>query len=234
MATKIKQDWLEPPSWWKRWKPLRILALGVIAFSAVSTTWTVKKYVLPIEPHPLTELYTSVPAQKVELGGFSSYANLQTVGTELTKAGYEFSAKALHTPFSELYPPHDMDTLSVEGYKYLDNEGTLNLEFFNNRLYEVEFIPADSVSYASALHQTYPELQRNRIGDAVFIDGSLRISSNIDLVGSAVGQSLRAKPFVIWQDLRLTRQRDQWDRDYSAINPPAADASFFDYLHLPH
>lgn len=221
MATaQIKRDWLEPPNWWKRWRPLRILALGVIGFSVFSTTWTIKKYVIPKEPHPLTELYTAVAADKVPLGEFHSYETLQIAGAALTKAGYQFTTKAMHTPSSELYPPHDLDTLSVETYTHLDNEGTLNLEFFNNRLYEVEFIPADSASYAPALHQAYPELTRNRIGDALLISGSLRISSNIDLVRSSVGQSLRAKPFVIWQDLRLVRQRDQWDRNYSAINPP--------------
>jgi hypothetical protein len=218
--------------WWKRWKPLRIVALGVIGFSIYSTTWTIKKYVIPPEPHPLTELYTSSPAQKVDLAEFHSYENLQAARDQLAKAGYEVVAKTLHTPFSELYPPHDMDTLSVEGYKHLDNEGTLNLEFFNNRLYEVEFIPDDSASYSPALHQAYPELQRNRIGDALLLNGNLRISSNIDLVRSTVGQSLRAKPFVIWQDLRLVRQRDQWDKDYSAIGPPAPDTSIFDALHL--
>lgn len=220
MATQIKRDWLEPPSWWKRWKPLRIVALGVIGFSAVSTTWTIKKYVIPKEPHPLTGLYTAVAAQTAPLAGFRSYETIQDASAELRKAGYEPAVKAMHTPSSELYPPHDLDTITVEGYKHLDNDGTLNLEFFNNRLYEVEFIPSDSGSYAPALHQAYPELQRNRIGDAIFLNGYLRISSNIDLVRSSVGQSLRAKPFVIWQDLRLTRQRDQWDKDYSAINPP--------------
>ena len=29
-----------------------------------------------------------------------------------------------------------------------------------------------------------------------------------------------ARPYVIWQDMRLIHQRDQWDKDYSAINPP--------------
>ena len=220
MSAQIKRDWLEPPSWWKRWKPLRILALGVIGFSVMSTTWTIKKYVIPKEPHPLTELYTAVLPQKVPLGEFQSYQSLQAVGVELTKAGYQFSAKAMHTPSSELYPPHDMDTLTVEAYTHLDNEGTLNLEFFNNRLYEVEFIPSDPGSYAPALHQAYPALQRNRFGNTELVDGNLRMSSNIDLVRSSVGQTLRSKPYAIWQDLRLTRQRDQWDRDYSAINPP--------------
>lgn len=220
MATSIKRDWLEPPNWWKRWKPLRIIALGIIGFSAYSTTWTIKKYVIPVEPHPLTGLYTAVAADKVSLAEFHSYETLQAASAALTKAGYQIAVKAMHTPSSELYPPHDLDTLSVETYSHLDNEGKLNLEFFNDRLYEVEFIPSDPASYSSALHATYPELQPNRIGDAVYISGSLRIASNIDLVRSSVGQTLQAHPFVIWQDLRLVRQRDQWDKDYSAINPP--------------
>lgn len=219
MTTKVKRDWLEPPSWWKKWKPLRIIALGVIATSILSTTWTVKKYVLPPTPHPLTELYTSTPAQKITLASFRSYDTVDVTRDTLTKEGYEFTTKALHTPFSELYPPHDMETINVEKYKHLGNEGSLNLEFFNNRLYEVEFIPADPASYAHTLRKEFPDLQRNRVGSGLLISGNLRVSSNVDLARSDVGQTLGSHPFVIWQDLRLIRQRDQWDRDYSAINP---------------
>jgi hypothetical protein len=209
-----RRHWLEPPSWWKRWKPLRILALGVIGFSVLSTSWTIKKYVLVPEPHPETAYYTSIAPQTVPLGDFHSYDNLQSSEAALTASGYTFTAKALHTPFSELYPRHDIDTLTVESYKHLDNEGKLNLEFFNDRLYEVEFIPKDPDSYAHALHQELPDLKSNRIGDALLISGNLRISSNVDLVRNSVGQTLGAHPFAIWQDLRLTRQRDQWDRDF--------------------
>lgn len=225
MATKIKRDWLEPPTWWKKWRPLRILALGVIVAAVLSTTWTVKKYVLPPTPHPLTELYTSVAAQTVSLGDFQSYDSLQTTETALTKGGYTFNAKSLHTPQSELYPPHNLDTLTVDAYKHLDNEGSLNLEFFNNRLYEVEFIPKDSSSYARALHQALPDLRSNNVGDALLIGGHLRISSNVDLVRSTVGQSLRAHPYVIWQDLRLISQRDQWDSDYGETPIRGADSN---------
>jgi hypothetical protein len=221
MPAKIKRDWLEPPEWWKRWKPLRIIALGVIGFSVLSTSWTIKTYVLVPEPHPQTPYYTSIAAQPVALAGFHSYDSLDSAKTALTTAGFNFSATALHAPFSELYPPHDFDTLIVASYRHLDNDGKLNLEFFNNRLYEVEFIPNDSDSYARALHQALPALKSNRVGDAVLLDGFLRITSSIDLVRSSVGQSLQAHPYVIWQDLRLTRQRDQWDRDYGET--PASD-----------
>jgi len=224
MAANIKRDWLEPPSWWKRWKPLRIIAVGVIGFSLLSTTWTIKKYVLPPEPHPLTETYTALATPKIALAEFHSYDNLETVRAALTKSGFEFAEKALHTPFSELYPPHDMDTISVEKYTHLDSPGKLNLEFFNNRLYEVEFTPEFPTEYAHALHRAFPDLRSNRVGDAILMNGYLRISSNVDLARSDVGQSLRSRPFAIWQDLRLTRQRDQWDRDYSETPVKAADS----------
>lgn len=219
MPTKTRRDWLEPPTWWKKWRPLRIVALGIIGASVLSTTWTVKKYVLPPTPHPLTELYTTTSLPKITLGDFQSYDSVESVRDSLTKEGYEFTEQPLHTPFSELYPPHDLDTVTVGKYKHLGAEGLLNLEFFNNRLYEVEFVPKESASYVSTLRREFPDLKRDHIGDALLVSGNLRVSSNVDLVHSDVGQTLRVHPFVIWQDLRLTRQRDQWDHDYSAINP---------------
>ena len=43
----------------------------------------------------------------------------------------------------------------------------------------------------------------------------LRIASSLDLAVSEVGRNLRTRPFVIWQDLRLVRQRDRWDARYA-------------------
>lgn len=217
MATKSNNSWLDAPDWWRRWKPLRILALGLIGYFFYTTTWTVQKYVLAPEENPQTARYTAVEAQRVSLGAFQSYASQDSVRAALTAANFEWVETHLHAPPSELYPPHNMDTISVKSYRHLDNEGVLNLEFFNDRLYEVEFIPKDADSYARAVHASLPQLKSNSVGDAVSIEGPLRIASNVDLVRSAVGQTLKAHPYVIWQDLRLTQQRDQWDRDYGEM-----------------
>lgn len=217
MVTQKKTSWLDAPEWWVRWKPLRIIALAVIGYFFYTTTNSVQTYVLAPEQNPQTDFYTAVEAQRVRLGPFESYQTVESVRTALTDQKYDWGETHLHAPPSELYPRHDMDTINIKAYKHLDNDGELNLEFFNDRLYEVEFIPKDADAYARAVHAALPGLQRNHVGDAVMIDGALRVASNVDLVRSDVGQSLQAHPYVIWQDLRLIRQRDQWDRDYGEL-----------------
>lgn len=217
MVNKAKGSWLDAPEWWQRWKPLRILALGVIGYFFYTTTWTVQKYVLTPEEHPQTGYYTAIEPDHVSLGAFHSYDSVATVRATLTNEKYEWGETHLHAPSSEFYPRHDMDTLNVKAYHHLDNDGELNLEFFNDRLYEVEFIPKDPDAYARAIHVALPDLKSNRVGDAILISGPLRIASNVDLARSSVGQSLQAHPYVIWQDLRLIRQRDQWDRDFGEV-----------------
>lgn len=217
MANTPQKSWLDAPEWWQRWKPLRIIALGVIGYFFYSMTWTVQKYVQTPELNPQTDYYTADQAPHVRLGPFDSFSKADTVRAALTAESYAWTESHLHTPSSELYPRHDMDTITVQKYRDLGNEGTLHAEFFNDRLYEVEFIPADPAAYARAVHAAVPELKSNSIGDAELIAGSLRIASNVDLVRSNVGQTLGAHPYVIWQDRRLTRQRDQWDRDFGEL-----------------
>ncbi len=49
------------------------------------------------------------------------------------------------------------------------------------------------------------------------IEGSLRIASTVELAVSKVGQHLGTEPFILWQDLRLIQQRDEWDRTFGSI-----------------
>ena len=215
MAIKQKRSWLQPPEWWQKWKPLRWLAVATIIFSLASMSWTVKQY-LPPDEHPQTDFYKSVEAQREDLGGFRSYDTLDAVRATLAAGSYTATLSQLHSTPSAAYPEHKMDTLTVEKYRHLDQPGQLTLEFFNNRLYEVDFNPAEPKAYAAALHRALPNLKSNQAGDTEWINGSLRVSSNVDLAANAVGQSLGSNAYVIWQDLRLIRQRNQWDRDFSA------------------
>jgi hypothetical protein len=215
MARKQKRSWTEPPEWWRKWRPLRWLAAGTIIFSLVSIFWTVQQYLPPPE-HPETELYKTVEEQRVDLAGFRSYDTVDAVQAVLAAGHFTATSSQLYSTPSEFYPEHKMDTLTVEKYTHLDQPGRLTLEFFNDRLYEVDFAPAVPKIYAPALHKTLPELKRNQAGDTQWISGELRVASNVDLAANAVGQSLGSNAYVIWQDLRLIRQRDQWDRKFSA------------------
>lgn len=217
MAVKQKRSWLEPPEWWKKWKPLRWVAVGTILFSLASMSWTVTNYVLPPAEHAETAFYTSVEVSRVDLGGFRSYDSLDAVRDQLAAEKFTATLTQLHSTPSPSYPERKMDTLTVAKYRHLDQPGELTLEFFNNRLYEVDFAPVDPVAYAPQLHKSVPQLKRNQAGDTQLLEGSLRITSNVDLAANAVGMGLGTSAYVIWQDRRLIRQRDQWDQSFSAI-----------------
>lgn len=216
MAKKPKKNWLEPPNWWKKWKPLRWIAVITIIVSLVSMSWTVKEYVLPPAEHSDTAFYTSVEEQRVELGGFRSYDNMEAVRKVLSDGKFSAQLTQLHSSPSSAYPIHQMDTLTVEKYTHLGQAGQLTLEFFNDRLYEVDFNPVNPKTYVTELHKAFPALKGNMAGASQLIDGSLRIASNVDLAANSVGQSLGSNAYVIWQDMRLIRQRDQWDMNFSA------------------
>lgn len=216
MVVKSNKHWLEPPAWWKKWRPLRWLAVLTILVSVVSMTWTVKTY-LPPDEHPDTPYYTAVETRRVALADFQSYDTVESVQAALTSGGYKFVQTRLYSTPSASYPDHKMDTLTVEAYGHLGVKGGLTLEFFNNRLYEVDFAPRDATAYAAALHRALPQLKRNQAGDTEWIDGDRRVTSNVDLAANTVGQSLGASAYAIWQDLRLIRQRDEWDRKFSAV-----------------
>lgn len=216
----VRQDthWLDAPEWWKKWKPLRWLAIGVMVAGAGSGLWTGTRLVTTPSEHPATAQYLALEKQRVQIiGGFSSYDGVDAVTAKLSAAGYPWSVKKNHRIPSAKFPPRDLDTVTVENYQHLGNAGSLTLEFFNNRLYEAEFVPRDAAAYAAALHRMEPRLKPDRVGKVEFQSGNLRIASNVDLAKSTVGQSLHTKPYAIWQDLRLIRQRDEWDAAYSSI-----------------
>ena len=212
------KHWLDPPDWWKKFRPLRIVAILVIVSGAASGLWSGAKLVIPPE-HPETARYMAVDPNPVLLiGMFNSYDNIDNVGAKLVAAGYQWRWSKNHRPPSPRYPPRNLDTVKVENFKHLNGEGELTLEFFNDRLYQADFEPKSPQAYAPALHQNEPRLRVEHVGKGEFEAGALRVVTNVDLAGSDVGQSLHTTPYVIWQDSRLLRQRDEWDNDYGAIS----------------
>lgn len=217
--------WLAPPSWWRRAKPIRwIVALAAVAWIAHSFQLTrflrlpersVPGFLRP-EPHPEAAQYTRVAVGVPMLDRFHSYENLQTVTTTLTGAGFErWKTTSRRAAESSSYPPYGFETVVVEGYRHLGDEGRLTLQFFNNRLFEAAFVPADPEHYSRRLRPL--GLQRDANARAEKVDGHLRLASTVDLAISAVGQHLHTEPFVLWQDLRLVRERDQWDEKFGSI-----------------
>lgn len=176
------------------------------------------------QPHPDSAQFRALAEPRLELiEGLQSYESEMPLRQALETAGYTLQRRELKRPPSPKYPPRQMVTLTVDGYRHLEVEGQLGLEFFNDRLMEVDFRPDDPAAYAPRLHRLLPGLALGRTGHAELREGELRVWSNVDLAKSRVGGSLRTEALVLWQDLRLIRQRDDWDARFSQIPPPAPD-----------
>lgn len=211
------KHWLEPPDWWKKSKPLRWLPILVGLAIVLPGLWVAKEKIAP-GGHPEKDKFMEVAADPVPLlDNLQSYATVETVRGQIEAAKVPFTLTPVRTQPSSKYPPRDRDTLTANAYKHLGVEGVLTLEFFNNRLYEATFVPSEPGEYAEKLHKADPRLKRDRNGRSERTIGHLRIASNVDFADTDVGRNLGTKPFVIWQDLRLVAQLDDWDRRFVAI-----------------
>lgn len=216
-APEERKHWLEPPEWWKKAKPLRWLAIGTIVAAVGSVFYTAKTIMAP-PVHPEKEKYMVVASDPVLfLDGMKSYDTLESVRARLDSSKTVYVVTAVHPKASAKYPPRDRDTLVSETYKHLDVQGQLTLEFFNDRLYEATFVPGTLGEYVEKLHKADPRLKRDRNGRAEQLVGNLRVASNVDFAQTDVGKNLQTKPYVIWQDLRLTQQLDEWDKNFIAL-----------------
>lgn len=146
---------------------------------------------------------------------FQSYAGVDELLPQLEAAGYVPDHQSRRQPVPDGVPPNDSDIVRVAGFKHLGVVGKLELQFFNNRLCQLEFEPEDAKTYREKFRAQWPDLRREQNGRSEQIRGALRIASSLDLAVSEVGQALQSRPFVLWQDRRLIRQRDSWDQDYA-------------------
>lgn len=280
--TSTPKDWLEPPDWWKKWRPLRWLTglLVVVALYAwfgperseepqtTAAAPTAAPTATPAEmavvglpeliEAPVAPVTSAAPAdanappsatlppnEAVEamiyeeggvaaqsdseiaaftrgepdpvplLGKYRSYMGVDEVAVGLEQSGFKPETESRHANVHSGVPPRDFDLITVNQYQHWGVQGRLELQFFNNRLYQAEFEPDEAEPYRTAQRRELPQLRREISGRSELIQGHLRIASSLDLAVSDVGRSLRTRPFLLWQDRRLVRQRDEWDRRFA-------------------
>lgn len=167
-------------------------------------------------PHPETARYTDVAAGVSLIDRFKSYDDVQKVSELLVASNYkDWAQYRRYSESSSSYPPYNFDTLEVGAYRHLDSPGRLTLLFFNDRLFQIEFVPADPQAYARKLHGLGMERDRNARFEK--LSGDLRIVSNVELAITGMGAQLHMEPLVLWQDRRLIRERDEWDDRFGSI-----------------
>jgi len=162
------------------------------------------------------EAFTRTESSRLDfMGEFQSYNSVDETFAKLQKGGYEPVITSNHRKVPEEFPPYHLDRVDVKKYQHLGQPGKLTMQFFNDRLFEVEFEPEDAGAYHNAFRRKYPGLRPNKIGRAELLSGYLRMASSLDLAVSDVGKTLHTRPFALWQDRRLVVQRDGWDARYA-------------------
>lgn len=124
-------------------------------------------------------------------------------------------------PATPDHPARDLVTLELSPFTHLGVEGRMTLDFFNDRLMEMTFIPQDASAYAAALARAEPGLRRDNTGRRERINGHRRIASNVEQLSTPAGRQLGSTPFTLWQDRRLRAQLDDWDARFGHFAPPA-------------
>lgn len=287
------RDWLEPPDWWKKWRPLRWLAGLIVALAlyswfgpegddpppprtaaakarpaatpadvarAAPPAATAEPTPVPATPGPTTPpratpapsavatatvaptpgptdpaeaaiyeeaapppgaeseiaAFTRIERDPVPLlGNYRSYMGVDAVIYDLEQAGFQPQLESMHARVPGDVPPRNLDIVTVHQFRHWGVQGQLELQFFNDRLYQAEFEPDEAEPYRNAQRRELPQLKREGSGRSELIQGDLRIASSLDLAVSEVGRRLRTRPFLLWQDRRLLRQRDEWDRRFA-------------------
>ncbi len=195
-----------------------LLLSAVILSVGIASAWLFHRAQQAPVAHAESASFRQLDAERVLLADtFRSQDSEAAITTPLRAAGLNLSRTVLQRPDNPRHPPWAMVSVTVSGYRHLDNEGTLVLEFFNDRLMEVDFRPDDAARYAPRLRRAVPGLRGIGTGHAELVAGPLRVWSSVELARSAVGRSLGSEGLVLWQDLRLIRQRDDWDARFGHI-----------------
>ena len=211
------KHWLEPPDWWKKSKPLRWVPILIGLAVVLPGLWVAKEAIAP-GGHSEKARFTEVAADPVTfLDSLKSYETVESVRARFDAAKLQYNVTPVRPAPSSKYPPRDRDTIVAGTYVHLGVPGQLTLEFFNDRLYEATFVPSEIDTYSDKLHKADKRLKQDRNGRAERIVGNLRVASNVAFANTDVGRSLQTKPYVIWQDLRLVKLLDEWDRRFVAL-----------------
>lgn len=168
--------------------------------------------------HPETEAYSAREDDPVKLiGEFRSYASVESATTRITQSGHAWRATQRQWPLNPDYPNRSSTTVRAPDFQACGSEGHLSLLFFNDRLYEAQFVPDDPHACLRHLQQQYPRMRQVKNGRGEWIDGHLRVATDLRFSQSEVGQALAVEPYVLWQDWRLREQLDDWDARFGGI-----------------
>jgi hypothetical protein len=148
------------------------------------------------------DAYTRVRSDRSPLmEGFFSYSARAEIEAQLKIAGLQYSVdEEYRLAANDPRPTYEVVGITVQRFRHLNQSGTLTLSFFNNRLSETRFFPADPEAYLGALRKAGIQVseQRTRNGNTELWTHQ---ASDVRYIG--------------WADRRLHEEHSRWIRRYS-------------------
>ena len=135
------------------------------------------------------------------MAGLESYSSREEVVPRLPPSSKLVVVENSSLGERDSRPPFSSYSLSVSGFRHLDQDGELILVFFNNRLKQTVFYPSDMKAYLVALEAS---------GLALAEGQELRKDNTV--IWRAVDYQRR--PYVAWGDVRLRDQSRRWISRY--------------------
>ena len=149
------------------------------------------------------ESFTEAASTKAPLvTGFESYLSLEEVIPRLPSSMKPVVLEDSSLSLGDQRPPFSIYSISVRGFRHIGHEGELKLVFFNNRLQETVFYPANPATYLAALKTS---------GIALLDGQELRRGNTV--IWQAVDYQRRS--YIGWADIRLRDQSRRWISRYS-------------------
>ena len=145
-----------------------------------------------------SEDFTKVESERSSLiGGFQSYASREEVAKQFPADVEVKVIRDTSLAKDDSQPPYRVYVITLSPYKSMNTNGTLRLTFYNNRLEQTAFYPADYNGYVEALGKQGVSLSFGR-----------EVVRGHTLIWE--GQDEDNKPFIGWADKRLREQQRRW------------------------
>lgn len=145
----------------------------------------------------------SHPVKLIE--GFMSLQTVEQVRSILRNKGLKWEVLSDSKFEGNRFRPKFNDyRIKISQYEHLGVLGDLELEFNNDRLYQIDFKPSSYDQYIKKIEENYNK--KINLGSKVNLEDNLIIESH---------KNYENKPYVRWSDERISREVMQWISKFS-------------------
>jgi hypothetical protein len=164
--------------------------------------------------------FTKVESETSQLiNGLKSYSSVSEVINNFFTDSDTTILFNSRLPDGDRRPPYNIIIISISNYDHLNENGELELYFFNDRLMSTTFYP-DSITYY------VEELKKNNVDFNVdlieedLLKNTLKVNISSYTEISLGKNYQKNKYYVCWVDVRLVQEEIRWISKYAHLRMP--------------